>query len=232
MIRRKHWYYSFLLIASAFCIMLTSCEKDFEWNLPLAFTQKKLILPSGTGTTHILVYATQKWNAHFIDKVGWASVDRLSGKENSEIVFSHAANYGVNRLVRLAFETEEHVRDTVTLVQTGEISATDARLIIDEQEVETSASGTTLNLTLDTNLKYDLYRVLPTVTYSDEPLTGSWIEEIVISADKLLIKLADNSTYEPRSAKVKLGILIPANTINGSPKLVSTTTTITQLGIE
>ncbi len=133
MIRRKYLYHSLLLIISTFSFILTSCEKDFEWELPLAFTQKNLILSSGTGTTHILVYATKNWNAHFVEKVDWASIDRLSGKENSEIIFSYAANYGVNRKVQLAFETEEHLRDTITLVQSGEISSSDARLIINEQ---------------------------------------------------------------------------------------------------
>ena len=59
MIRKKHLYYSFLLIVSVCSFLLTSCEKDFEWELPLAFTQKNLILSSGTGTTHILVYESR-----------------------------------------------------------------------------------------------------------------------------------------------------------------------------
>ena len=61
----------------------------------------------------------KNWNAHFVEKVDWASIDRLSGKENSEIIFSYAANYGVNRKVQLV-KIEEHLRDTITLVQSGE----------------------------------------------------------------------------------------------------------------
>lgn len=232
MIRRKQLYYSFLLMVSVCSFLFTSCEKEFEWELPLAFTQKNLILPAGTGTTHILVYATENWNAHFVEKVDWASVDRLSGKENSEIIFSYAANYGVNRKVRLAFETKEHLCDTVTLVQTGEISSSDARLLINDKTVETPASTTALDLVLDTNLKYDLYRVKPTVTYTSGSAEDSWIEEVTYDSEKLHIKLAANPTYEPRIAKVRLAIEIPANTINGGSKLVSTTTTITQLGME
>ena len=185
MIRRKYLYHSLLLIISTFSFILTSCEKDFEWELPLAFTQKNLILSSGTGTTHILVYATKNWNAHFVEKVDWASIDRLSGKENSEIIFSYAANYGVNRKVQLAFETEEHLRDTITLVQSGEISSSDARLIINEQTVETPASTTTLDLELDTNLKYDLYRIRYLVTYSSENPEENWIEEVSYDSEKL-----------------------------------------------
>lgn len=233
MIRRKHLYYSFLFIVSTFCLMLTSCEKDFEWELPLAFTQKKLILSSGTGTTHILVYATKDWNAHFVEKVDWASVDRLSGKENSEIIFSYAANYGVNRKVQLAFETEEHLRDTITLVQSGEISSSDARLIINEQTVEIPASTTTLDLTLDTNLKYDLYRIKNLVTYDSGNPEENWIEKVAYyDSEKFNIKLAANPTYEPRVAQVRLAISIPANTIDGAPKIVTTSATITQLGKE
>ena len=232
MIRRKYLYHSLLLIISTFSFILTSCEKDFEWELPLAFTQKNLILSSGTGTTHILVYATKNWNAHFVEKVDWASIDRLSGKENSEIIFSYAANYGVNRKVQLAFETEEHLRDTITLVQSGEISSSDARLIINEQTVETPASTTSLDLELDAILKYAVYRIRYLVTYSSENPEENWIEEISYDSEKLHIKLAANPAYEPRSAQVRLAISIPANTINGGQKVVTTSTTITQLGKE
>ncbi|MEB3375284.1 hypothetical protein SFC43_25765 [Bacteroides sp. CR5/BHMF/2] len=48
----------------------------------------------------------------------------------------------------------------------------------------------------------------------------------------MYIKLAANPTYEPRVAQIRLAISIPANTINGSPKVVTTSTTITQLGKE
>ena len=232
MIRKKHLYYSFLLIVSVCSFLLTSCEKDFEWELPLAFTQKNLILSSGTGTTHILVYATKNWNAHFVEKVDWASIDRLSGKENSEIIFSYAANYGVNRKVQLAFETEEHLRDTITLVQSGEISSSDARLIINEPIVEIPASTTKFGLGLDTNLKYDLHRVKYLVTYNSGNPEENWIEEVSHDSGNMYIKLAANPTYEPRVAQIRLAISIPANTINGSPKVVTTSTTITQLGKE
>lgn len=232
MIRRKHLYYSFLLMISAFSFILASCEKDFEWELPLAFTQKNLILSSGTGTTHILVYSTKDWNAHFVEKAEWASVDLLSGKENSEIIFSYAANYGVNRKLQLAFETEEHLRDTITLVQTGEISSSDARLILNEQTVETPASTTTLDLELDTNLKYDLHRVKYLVTYPSGAPEENWIEEVHYDHEKLSLKLVANPTYDPRVAEVRLTISIPANTINGKPKTVTTATMITQLGKE
>ena len=178
------------------------------------------------------MYATKNWNAHFVEKVDWASIDRLSGKENSEIIFSYAANYGVNRKVQLAFETEEHLRDTITLVQSGEISSSDARLIINEQTVETPASTTTLDLELDTNLKYDLYRIRYLVTYSSENPEENWIKEVSYDSEKLHIILAANPTYEPRSAQVRLAISIPANTINGGQKVVTTSTTITQLGKE
>lgn len=232
MIRKKYLYYSFLLMISACSLMLTSCEKDFEWELPLAFTQKNLILPSGTGTTHILVYATKSWNAHFVEKVDWASIDRLTGKENSEIIFSYAANYGVNREVQLAFETEEHLCDTITLVQTGEISASDARLIINEQNVETSASTTTLELELDTNLKYDLHRVNYLVTYESDEIENNWIKEVSYDMGHLYLKLEANPAYAPRVAEISLSISIPANAINTAPKIVTTSTIITQQGKE
>ena len=134
--------------------------------------------------------------------------------------------------MQLAFETEEHLRDTITLVQSGEISSSDARLIINEQTVETPASTTTLDLELDTNLKYDLYRIRYLVTYSSENPEENWIEEVSYDSEKLHIKLAANPTYEPRSAQVRLAISIPANTINGGQKVVTTSTTITQLGKE
>lgn len=103
---------------------------------------------------------------------------------------------------------------------------------LNEQTVETPASTTALDLELDTNLKYDLYRIRYLVTYSSENPEENWIEEVSYDSEKLHIKLAANPTYEPRSAQVRLAISIPANTINGGQKVVTTSTTITQLGKE
>ena len=70
------------------------------------------------------------------------------------------------------------------------------------------------------------------VTFASENPEENWIEEVSYDSEKLHIKLAANPTYEPRSAQVRLAISIPANTINGGQKVVTTSTTITQLGKE
>lgn len=76
-----------LIAVAAFAAALTGCQKDFEMDLPLAVAARELSLSKEAGSTHVLVYSNGEWTARFTRNVKWASLNKLEGYGNHEIVF-------------------------------------------------------------------------------------------------------------------------------------------------
>ena len=93
-----------LIAVAAFAAALTGCQKDFEMDLPLAVAARELSLSKEAGSTHVLVYSNGEWTARFTRNVKWASLNKLEGYGNHEIVFTYAANYGISRKVGVVFQ--------------------------------------------------------------------------------------------------------------------------------
>ena len=96
-----------LIAVAAFAAALTGCQKDFEMDLPLAVAARELSLSKEAGSTHVLVYSNGEWTARFTRNVKWASLNKLEGYGNHEIVFTYAANYGISRKVGVVFQKGE-----------------------------------------------------------------------------------------------------------------------------
>ena len=110
-----------LIAVAAFAAALTGCQKDFEMDLPLAVAARELSLSKEAGSTHVLVYSNGEWTARFTRNVKWASLNKLEGYGNHEIVFTYAANYGISRKVGVVFQKGE-LADTVTFTQAGTVT--------------------------------------------------------------------------------------------------------------
>ena len=80
------------------------------------------------GSTHVLVYSNGDWTARFTRPVKWASLNKLQGYGNNEIVFTYSANYGISRKIGVVFE-KGSLTDTVMFSQAGAI--TDASLVLE-----------------------------------------------------------------------------------------------------
>ena len=94
-----------LLIFSLFAL-LASCDKPFEMDLPLSVAQRNISLTKDAGSTHVLVYADGDWTATFTEQISWASLNKVSGSGNSDLVFTYSANYGINRKVGIVLQKD------------------------------------------------------------------------------------------------------------------------------
>lgn len=67
--------------------LFASCDKPYKMDLPLSVAQRNISLSKDAGSTHVLVYADGDWTATFTEPVDWASLNKVSGYGNSDLVF-------------------------------------------------------------------------------------------------------------------------------------------------
>ncbi len=193
---------SFLSAALA----VTGCNKPFELDLPLAVNSREIDLDNLTGSTHILVYADGAWNVKFSEAVEWASIDRLSGDGNSEIVLSYAANFGLPRRLAIAFSRNEHV-DTVVVNQAGAFSEPSLSWPCDS--VVLSKDAGKVEFEIASNLYYSLQNVDCEVNYGAGQ--SDWISDVLFDGRKLSMSVAGNSADAARRASMDFSVFIPGD---------------------
>ena len=201
--------------------LLTGCQREFELDLPLAVSARDLTLSKDAGSTHVLVYSTGEWTARFTRNVNWASLNKLSGYGNNEIVFTYSANYGVSRKVGVVFE-KGALTDTVMFSQNGSVSA--PSIAFSSSSVSLLKAESDILVPLNTNLLYSLQDMEASVIYYDtegEPVdtvdvitidgAGSdmqdddpahWISGVSISKEGLGFSVSGNSGSMPRLADI------------------------------
>ena len=108
------------MILTAF-FAVVGCNNTFEMDLPLAVSSRLIDLTKDAGSTHIIIYADGDWTAKFTETTEWASLDRLNGNGNSEVVLSYSANYGLSRRLAIALSKNE-LKDTIVVNQAGMLS--------------------------------------------------------------------------------------------------------------
>lgn len=227
--------------AAAVCIAAfgTACQKTFELELPLAVTSNRLNLTKDAGSTHILVYSTGKWSAQLTENVKWASINKLSGEGNADIVFSYAANYGIARKVGVVFSSGG-LRDTVMLVQAGTV--TEAAINFTNRSASLISAASTITVPLTTNSKYDIEDVKVRVSYDGDEEEGDeeendegtwegsasaddidgWISDISFDTSSLTFSASGYTGSLPRIGYITLSLT------DAEDNTVSTTLTVTQ----
>ena len=204
-----------LLIFSLFAVF-ASCDKPFELDLPLSVAQRNISLSKEAGSTHVLVYADGDWTATFTEPVSWASLNKVSGTGNSDLVFTYSANYGINRKVGIVLQ-KDNLRDTVMMNQTGAISqpiynpeVSEVTLYKYEGQATVFASG---------NVYYCADAIYATAIYPKEDGTeeevlidgmdtdpSHWITSFNALHDRFSFNTTANPSSTERTAKVKVTI--------------------------
>lgn len=210
----------------AISAVMTGCQKDYELDLPLAVTSNEIHLTSAAGSTHILVYADGKWSATLTAPVNWASINKLSGEGNNDIVFSYAANYGVSRKVGVVFRKGD-LCDTVMLKQAAGVS--NPAINFDDRTVTLLAAASDVTVDLTTTVRYNIDDLEVTVTYdsdSDSEIatrnTASWIHDITCTSEELSFKTDKNTGDLPRVGYITLSLT------DADGEITSTMLTVTQ----
>lgn len=202
-------------------LLLASCDdKPFEMDLPLAVTSHKLELAQTAGSTHILVYSTGSWRAEFGKTVDWASLNKVSGEGNSDLVFTYSANYGLSRTIDLIISKGE-LKDTILIAQSG--SVTSPSLSFRNRAITLLKTSATVSTPLSTNLRYSLSDIEGSIMYlgtegdtlavvplwkDETAATGvdNWISDVAVGVSDVSYKVTSNSAGVPRTAVISLSI--------------------------
>lgn len=187
-------------------LAVAGCNKPFELDLPLAVNSREIDLEELTGSTHILVYADGSWNVKFAEPVEWASLDRLTGDGNSEIVLSYAANYGLPRRLAIALSRNEYA-DTIVVNQAGALSEPSLSWPCDS--VVLSKDSGNVEFEIASNLYYSLQNVKCKVNYGTGP--SDWVSDALFDGRKLSMSVAENSATAARRASMDFSVFIPGD---------------------
>lgn len=187
-------------------LTVVGCNKTFEMDLPLAVSSRVIDLTKDAGTTHIMIFADGDWTAKFTETTEWASLDRLNGNGNSEVVLSFSANYGLSRRLAIALAKSE-LRDTIFVNQEGMLSEPSLVWPCDSVGLCKNAGNATLKM--KTNLYYSLQNIETAVEYKGE--AKDWLSDVTFDGRLMKFAFTENSSAERRGANISVKVAVPGN---------------------
>lgn len=213
---RKKYYNFVLFIFVILAGVFTACEDDSDMNLSLAVNSNGLKLPASGGSTHIMVYSTDEWQASFANPVDWASINKVNEKGNSSILFSYSQNFGAARKVIINLQKGQET-EQIAVVQEGLTPS------LKFPVTKYTVPKTTLphSLALTSNLKHNIEGIKVNILYDDET-SQEWVSDITIKEDAFEFYALENNLGETRSARVTLSF------VDGLDKEYTTFVDITQ----
>ena len=204
-------------------LLLASCDKPYQLDLPLSVAQRKISLTKDAGSTHILVYADGDWTASFTEPVSWASLNKVSGYGNNDLVFTYSANFGIARRVGIVLAKDE-LRDTVVLTQAGMISTPIYEPQVSQVPLFNTAGTAVVNAT--GNLLYCAdavyaYAIYPKADGTEEEVLidgedsdpNHWITSFEAEHNKFRFNVNANASGSVRTAKLRLTIANPTGMV-------------------
>lgn len=187
-------------------LTVVGCNKTFEMDLPLAVSSRVIDLTKDAGTTHIMIFADGDWTAKFTETTEWASLDRLNGNGNSEVVLSFSANYGLSRRLAIALAKSE-LKDTIFVNQAGMLSEPSLVWPCDSVGLCKNAGNATLKM--KTNLYYSLQNIETAVEYKGE--AKDWLSDVTFDGRLMKFAFTENSSAERRRANISVKVAVPGN---------------------
>lgn len=187
-------------------LTVVGCNKTFEMDLPLAVSSRVIDLTKDAGTTHIMIFADGDWTAKFTETTEWASLDRLNGNGNSEVVLSFSANYGLSRRLAIALAKSE-LKDTIFVNQEGLLSEPSLVWPCDSVGLCKNAGNATLKM--KTNLYYSLQNIETAVEYKGE--AKDWLSDVTFDGRLMKFAFTENSSAERRRANISVKVAVPGN---------------------
>lgn len=199
------------IVAAAMLPVVTSCQKDYELEIPLAVNQTSLNLGAGGGETVVMVYNTEEWRASLDDEedARWATIERPSDKGNGDFTFVYKPNPGVTRTAQVNIISGS---DTIkmSMIQAGFVSR--AEMTLAQSTYDVAAAGGTCKVGFETNLELVTYLLKGKVVYDDgtpEGVTATeenpgWVTDIEVGAEEVTFKVAPNTTGQERKARMSI----------------------------
>ena len=204
-------------------LLLASCDKPYQLDLPLSVAQRKISLTKDAGSTHILVYADGDWTASFTEPVSWASLNKVSGYGNNDLVFTYSANFGIARRVGIVLAKDE-LRDTVVLTQAGMISTPIYEPQVSQVPLFNTAGTAVVNATGNLLHCADAvyaYAIYPKADGTEEEVLidgedsdpNHWISSFEAEHNKFRFNVNANASGSERAAKLRLTIANPTGMV-------------------
>lgn len=193
--------YRYLIVSVLCAAIVCACAKHEPFERELGLQSRLVELAPEGGITPVMVFSNTSWKAKFVTPVNWASLDRLSGKNSSEVRFAFADNYGLARRVSIAFEAGSS-KDTLVIIQASGIPS--PFISLNPSSLSVGADVTRCKVILNTNIQENISDVVSTVTYSDGE--AAWISDITITETSMEFSLKTNPGTSARKATVTLSL--------------------------
>lgn len=190
--------YRHILLAAALVLMLSSCDKPYSIDIPLAVDSRLVKLTKKEGKTRVVVWSDRDWKCSlYSDIKAWATLDKTEGHGMGDIMFTYEANPGVTRNIAIALSAGA-LKDTVWMQQAGNITA--PRFTPANRNFAATSSGGRMTTAVTTNLAPCFERIVPSVSWTQGD--GGWISGITVDASGIAFDVAMNVTGSVRKAEI------------------------------
>lgn len=181
-----------------------ACTKNSEYDQTLGLLSANNLLSADGGSTQVAVFSNTSWTVEMDHPVSWASIDRFGGHKTGHLVFDYEINYGRARRVKLIFKAGGETQ-TMNMYQQARYDDSKCKMKLDASSVVATAEGKIEEIPFETNLIYNLDEMFLTVTYPEgqEP-EADWVSLVSVTADKVTIEVAPNTTGVTRMANMRL----------------------------
>lgn len=115
----KILFASMLLLSMS---VFTGCDKRYTYPYPLRVTAENISLNMYAGESRIVVYSNTAWTARMVETVTWATLTGNGGEGIGDVLFTYSENPSIARKAVIELSAS-NVKDTVTFIQAGAISA-------------------------------------------------------------------------------------------------------------
>ncbi|MGN0189885.1 MAG: BACON domain-containing protein, partial [Candidatus Cryptobacteroides sp.] len=184
---------------AAFLLLLVAggCRQEDITEMDLAVNDKVLNLKSSKGSTHVLVWCNGSWTASFTEEIGWASIEKSSGKGDGEFILNYQANAELLRRAVIRIEASG-VSEPIDIIvnQKGDITVPSLKFLSNEKEYISWESSDFVDF--ETNLPESELGALKAEATQD------WVTSITIEESKVRFSLSENMSGEQRKASLSL----------------------------
>jgi len=181
-------------MGAAFCLLISSCQKEKTPAASLALSNTPTTIELGAGETSATISFTANRDWTVSSSQSWCTVSPASGSASSTastVTLSLEPNTGYDARETVITITAEGLTQSVTITQ----AATDGLEAGDGKEVSVSADGGTVKVAVKANVEYEV------------STDAGWIKVVstkALQSYTVTLSVDANPAYEGRSATVTI----------------------------
>lgn len=192
---------SYKSLALILLTLLMGCERKFDLGLSLSVNSNEIHLEATEGKTKIMVYSDGGWNVAVKEEADWLALDRTSGTENSDILFSYSQNFGVSRSATLVISKGKEKQE-VKIIQAG----LNAAFRFSKSKYTITKNPFQINLPIVNDLKSNIKNIKIDYLYDDET-SEKWVTGATFLDNGLQFKALENNAGRNRTVRIYLTVV-------------------------